>query len=892
MGFDVENFGLGLLAGWGSALGVYLARRQIGSVLGFAQQQASSARNYATSSADSRYINDLVNYAQTAHLGGSVVKLTDILIEPRFLHARPFAAPPDDDKPPSVFELVPHVPDHPYLLAPYNVETISLEELSTGERTLALLGAPGSGRTTALLTIALWSLNKVDFTPPPDPVQRQLEAEEAALSDKDRAARIKERMLIAERARERLAEQRGEDVDEALPDKPSFKHMLPVYVHFANIEPNAAEFSGPVDPAEPLVRAVQFQVGPVTARTIARNLYRRLGNGQVLLLLDGYDDLPPNAQKVRLAWLRAFMKEYGQNFIIVAGPVSGYGSLTRLAGLTPVFLRPWSEEQCNKLADHWAAAWPLIVGTRRRPGPKPDPSLIARAKVRNFALSPVDLTLKIWATYANDVEAAGFEGWLRAYIARLLPNDQSLDALLPQLVQAATLQIESGFITQPTLEAMAGVQPRASAAVEEPESTEQPADAKPARKGKKGADDEKEETSAQGKFIAMLRRSGLLTTYRSGRYQFVHGFLAAYLASLSLKDASTETLAQRAMHPAWTQVLAYAAAHMPIDAAVRARMEAPSDLLHNHLLEVARWLSYAEANVSWRAPIMRQLGNLFVAPAQFPLIRERIASALITTRDRNASTVFRQGIRHSDPQVRQLSALGLGALRVEDAMIDINSLLDDKDTGVQIAAGLALAALGTDQALNAMVEALMTSESRVQQAIAEAFAAIPNEGYPLLYDAIQHEEMSVRRAAVFGLRRLKTPWALIAIYRAFLEDQQWYVRSAAQQAFTEMHYQEGGGPVAYPETKAIPWLLTWASDHGQGVPSTEVANQLLLRALQEGEPEVRVLSAATLGQLGMADTAKPLYTALCDRNAALREAAYRALGELQLQMGSMLPSPA
>lgn len=880
MGFDVENFGLGLLAGWGSALGVYLARRQIGGVFGFAAQQASSARSYATNSADNRYINELVQFCQTTHLGGAKVPLKTILIEPHFLHAPAFAAPNSDDAPPSVFDLVPRVADHPYLLAPYNVEAMKIEELAAGTRHLALLGQPGSGRTTALLAIALWSLDQVAFTAPLDPVQRRLEAEEAVLSDKDRAGRIKERMLIAERARERLAEQRGEQVEESLPDQFSFKHLLPVYVHLANVEPNAAEFDQAIDPAEPLVRAIQFQVGAVTARTVAQNLYRRLNNGQVLLLIDGFDDLPQNLQAARLAWLRAFIQTYGDNFIIVTGPVAGYGTLTRVLGLTPIFLRPWSQEEGHLLADKWAEAWKTIHGTPRKPAPMPEASLIARAKVRSFALSPVDLTLKIWATYANDVETAGFEGWLRAYIARLLPADQPLGIVLPQLIQAAALQIESGFITQATLEAVLGIQPRTSAA-----ETLGEAD----NKGK--STQKAEESSTQGKLLSTLRRSGLLTAFKSDRFQFSHSFIAAYLASLTLKDASSAVLEQRVAQPAWSQAIAYAATHMPLDAAVRIRMETPPDLLHTHILEAARWLGYIETNVPWRAGLMRQLGNLFVAPTQFPLLRERVASALITTRDPNASAIFKQGLRHADAQVRILSALGLGALKAEDALLDLNTLLDDKEVSVQIAAGLALGAMGSEDAYHAMVEALMSNESRVQQAVAEAFAAIPDEGYPILYDAIAHEEMSVRRAAVFGLRRLRTPWALIAIYRAFLEDQQWYVRSAAQQAFTEMHYRQGGGPAPYPDPKDIPWLLAWAAEHGQGVPSSEVANQLLLRVLQEGEPSARILSAEALGQLGLADTAKPLYTALCDRSAELRNKAHRALGELQLQLGRGLPHP-
>ncbi len=879
MGFDIENFGLGLLAGWGSALGVYLARRQIGSAVGMVRQQVQGAQQYATSSADNRYTGELLRLCETTHLAGMVVPLSSVLVEPRFLAAPELAAPPDDDHVPSVFEVIPRVPDHPYLLAPYNVESLSIEELTAGGQRLALLGQPGSGRTTALLAIALWGLGKLQVEQPQDVIQQRLDKEEAVLSDKERAARIKERMLIEERAKERLAEQQAES-GEILPQESRAKsrRLIPIYVHLANINPESGEYGTAVDPAEPLVRAVQHQVGTVTARAVARHLYQWLNTGQAMVLIDGYDDLPEPLRRVRLAWLRAFLSEYDHNFIIVTGPASGFGALQRL-GLTPVYLRPWTEADNELLIQKWAEAWAQITGTRRRPGAKPDDSVIARAKVRTLALSPLDLTLKIWSAYANDVDAPGFEGWLRAYVARHLPSDTSLGVLLPQLSQLGTLQLEKGLFAAQDLEGLLGGH-AAPPPTPEADATDE------------AAEPEKEETSVQGKLLAALRRTGLLVQYRGGRYQFRHAFIAAYLASLMLKDVAPEHFLEYAAQPQWAQAVAYAAAHMPVDAAVNARLDAAGDILQNTLLDLARWLAYADTSVAWRATLIKQLGTLLLAPTQYPLVRERAAAALITTRDTGAAAVFRRAVRSLDAQVRQLGALGCGAMKIEEAVNDLVPLLHDADAGVQIAAGLALGAIGTDPALDHMVEALMNGGEQVQRAVAETFAALPQEGYPILYDAISHEEMSVRRAAVFGLRRLKTPWALIAIYRAFLEDPQWYVRSAAQQAFTEMHSFEHGGPLAYPPAKAIPWLLDWASRHGEGLPSVEVANQMLLKALQEGEPDEKMLSAATLGQLGLADMAKPLYTALCDRHAPLRDTAYRALGELQLQMGRAIPVPA
>ena len=52
--------------------------------------------------------------------------------------------------------------------------------------------------------------------------------------------------------------------------------------------------------------------------------------------------LPESERPAALVWLKAFREQYGQNFLIVAGPAQGYGPLLR-EGLTPITIRPWSD---------------------------------------------------------------------------------------------------------------------------------------------------------------------------------------------------------------------------------------------------------------------------------------------------------------------------------------------------------------------------------------------------------------------------------------------------------------------------------------------------------------------------------------------------------------------
>lgn len=901
MGFDWQNFGIGLLAGWGSAYGIYRARKFIGGTITSVSTGAKTAQSSATRSADSRYINDLTERARTTHLGGAFVNLNDVCIEPHFIPAPALAAPPTDDAIHDIYRVVPILPDHPYLYAPYNIDDLTIDDLARGHRHLALLGLPGSGRTTALLSIALYSINEIAFTPPLDKVQQQTDSEEAAMSEKERSVRVRERVMMQQRARERLATERGQAFDGETDDEqkeaiPLFKRLMPVYVHLADVIAPTSEFGSEIDPAEPLVRAVQYDVKRVTASTIPRNLYKRLNRGDTLVLIDGYDDLPESERLTAQHWLRAFMTQYAANFIIVTGPVTGQGDLTKL-GLAPVYLRSPHTLDVERTADRWATQWINMAGRgrKKRGAGKPDEASLVRAHIGNQSLSNFELTAKLWANFSDTVEMTGVEGWLRQVIARLLPADLSLGDNAVRLAQIAALQLDEGYITAARLQALSitGLGDAASsAASDDDDATEAVTPAKKGR-GKKDEPQDSETTSAQGKLLAALRRSGLLVRHRGDRYQFRHLLLASYLASLIFKTGGESALLTCADRPAWQHALAYTALHTPVDALIEHRMRQPLDMLYSPLFTLARWVSYAPTEATWRGEVLRDLGNVLIAPNQYPAVRERAAAALLETREKTTLLVFRRAVRNANPALRRIACLGMGAMGDPEALKDLAQLpLTDRTPEVQLAAGMALGAIGTTDGYEAMIKVFGSESEQLSQAIAEAFALHPDEGYPLLYEAARHEDMLLRRAAVFGLRRIRTTWALIEVYRRFLDDDQWFVRSAAQQAFEEINYgQHKRYPAAQPPIEEIGWLAGWATERGEKIPAGEAASSVLIRALQEGEAPVRALAALNLGQLGVVGMTKPLYNALRDRQDEVRAAAHLALSTLQLHIGKALPIP-
>ncbi len=892
MGFDLQNFGIGLLTGWASAYGVYRYRHIVKGIVDSARSQATTARNAATRTADSRLMGDLVRRCEHSHLAGSFVKLTDILVEPRFLAPAKLAAPPDDEVLEDVFHVVPRIHDLPYLHAPFNIPSLTINDLSEGGRSLALLGLPGSGRTTALHAIALFSLNRVRFQTPTDSVNAMILEEEAKLPEKERAKRVQERLKIEAQAREKLAEERGitfETRDESAKETvPLFNRLMPLYVSFEYFDFDTVR-RGDVDPAEILVRAVQASVDRVTAMTMPSNVYERLNAGQVLLLLDGYDELTEAHQSAAQTWLKVFLAHYDKNYVIVTGPVRGHGVFTRL-GLTALYMRPWQDYDVKQAIKRWAEALPRFKDKKMSGARKATDDACAAALTDIRALTPLDLTAKIWATLTADEATVEMSDWYRMCVSRLISSKQQPANLESILIQLAHLQLEEGAIRRSRMVELGIAAPETPQPAELSEAIRNDLEPGSKRAAKAAQETVKKLANPQAKLLAGLCRSGLLVRCGIDTYRFRHAQLAAYFASQGLQNLELDALVERSHHLSWQSTFAFGAMHSVVDQVIQARLGASDDILMTALVDAARWLRYAPTNTSWRGTVLKQLANVMVLPNQYPLVRERAAAALVGSGDRSIQFILRRAARNQSASIRRLACLAMGAIGDPTSIPDLRSLVQDSEAEVQLAAAMSLGAIANEAALEAMVVAFTSDAEPVRKAIAEAFAALPEEGHPILFDANRDEDMILRRVSIAGIRRIRSGWALAAIYRTFLQDTEWYVKSAAEAAFAELDSDSVGKLNSYPPIEQVDWLNDWLKKRGETMPEGEGID-VLRAALGDKNPHVRALAAETLGQLGVLGSMTLLYDGLLDAADEVRTAMHRALGQMQLHLGYRLPAP-
>lgn len=958
--FNFRDFGIGLATGWGTAFILYQLREVIGRARSDVSQRVQTAQRFAAVSAEGRYIAELVREAERSHLAGDRVALSKVAVEPRFIPAPPFAEPPDDDLDTNVFRVVPKIHDLPWLHQPFNVPTVSIDDLGRAGGVYALLGMPGSGRTTALNLIAMHALGAVDFTPPPDAVTTLIAEADAQLNTKERTEREKLRMSFEQRAYERIREmneQAVSDFGEAREQVMSpYRRLLPVYVHLSDVKPT--RLGKTLDPAEPLVRALQQQIHPRTAKLLPRRLYPRLENGGVLVLLDGFDAQSPARQSELASWLTAFLDSYAGNSIIVAGDVRGSGLLIQ-TGLTPVYLRPWSDSDTQTAARKWTEAWPEISSPRRgrAGGQTLPPDQLKEAIADARGLHPSEITLKLWAggrgvtgrtpgTWAEEyVKALGLEGDLlqTAIRAAVLQQDEAIitparlteivmklpsgsvpidDEAAPEPPVPATAQgddlddlfgapveskddldtlfgdEESANPAQPVNAADLAAQLRGGGTAPKPAPKSEPvsAPAVPVKASPVAPLSTDDARAAQklnrqhGAQLLDLFKRGLLIEAAEG-YQFRHSILRHYLAAVSLRNAPDADIVRRSLQLTWEESMAYTAGLREVGAAVTVRLESPPDVRYSNLTTLARWGSFIEAKPKWRAELLRQLGSLMLSPTQYPALRERFAAAIVGMRDTEARKIFDRGIGSPDADTRRVSALGAGVLRDEDSIPKLTKALRDVVLEVQLAAAAGLGVIGTDAGDDGLAVALLEGSELVRQMAAETLADRPEVGFETLYRAVSEDDVDLRRAAVFGLGRVRTRWSALEVYRVFLDDSNWYVRSAAQTMITEQ--QTGAAALTvrrYPTAENINWLRDWVANFGARMSETD-PEEALVEMLFSHDPAMQPVAAQAVGQLGLTQRVASLYGALKEPEPAVRDAAHRALAHFELLTGQALPAP-
>ncbi len=808
-----------------------------------ARQEQSQAHRVSSFEENHRRVT--LRRAQGMHLAAPLFALNEILQEPLLL------APPARVEPggpiateDAVTLTLPYLPAWPEMAAVYNAPTLTLSEALSGGMNLVIIGQPGIGKTVALAHLASLAANR----------------------------------------------------SEALG---AIKDAVPFLLHVADLRLPATDAKDVIDRIIEMTseHAAVFDLGRVPA--FVQGAFR---SGRTLLLLDGFDELAADGQREVSDSLKLLLQEYPKIRIVTTAAPEYLDGLLALR-FTPLALAGWTKQRQIQFMQRWGVLWTHFVALEAwvQNGPEQvDPLLLNTwLSTDNQFLTPLELTLKVWAAYAGDAVGPNVREAIASHVRRLAPTNTPLAAL-------ETLAMQVMLASQPVFdprkarawvkafeppEGPVGLAEDAASGnqQEDSETGNDKAAASPPKRDKKRGRNIPAPTPG---LLGRLASTGLVVPYPNNKMRFAHPVFSGFLAGRALSGFKAEdTLLNQ---PDWTgKLLAmrYLASHGDVTVLLKNMLDWSRLPMHRPMLSAARWLRDAPRSAPWRGKVMTALAELLQSEGLPLSLRGQALAAFVTSNDPGVPALFRQFANTLSFELMRLVALGSGAVGDTKAVKILEGILQAPSISARRAACLALIAVGTTEAMEAVAQTLLNGDEDLRRAAAESLANDVKEGHAMLRDGVTMKDILLRRAVVYGLARVDEPWATELLQKMRVEDDQWVVRNSASEVLESMNgANDPRIPRPLKPPSESPWLIAFAGTQGVGISPGAPATDLLMNALKSPKDEERLAALAYLKQRPTDGIVKQIYGAMYGDDPELREAAYLTLWEIG-SSGYKLPHP-
>lgn len=799
------------------------------------QREASERRKTNTVEENHRRIT--LRRAQGMHLAAQLFALDEILQEPLVLsplqNVEPGVPPKFEDV---ISQTLPYLPAWPEIAAVYQPQSLSLPQALAGNSNIVIIGQPGVGKTVALAHLASLAANR--------------------------------------------SEQLG-----------SLNGIVPFLFHVADLRLPIAE---PKDALNPLIEAASehapiFDLGKLP--DFFKNSFK---DGNALLLVDGFDEIPAENQQVISEYFKIIIQNYPQTRIVTTGAPEYLDGLIPI-GFAPLVLCAWSRQQNEKFMEQWGQLWSQTVAMEawaQTAFDQVDPVLLNLwLDADNGLLTPLELTLKAWGAYAGDSLGPHVLEVIATHIRRIAPVNTPL-AALEILGMQVMVNSEPIFDTRKARAwvrsfEVAEDKPEGENTEPIPEEETTREDTKP----KKGTKLEKVVAKPTSGLLGKMAASGLVISHPHNKMRFIHPVFAGYLAGHALTHYNAEESLLN--QPDWSGkylAMRYFAAHGDAGKLVQSLLEFSRLPMHRPLFAAARWLRDAPKNVPWRGKLFATLAAILQTEGIPLSLRGQAMAAFVVSNDPSAATLFRQLSTTLSFDLVQLAVLGLGAMRDVKSIRALQNVMDAPSLSVRRAACMALVAVGTNESLEIVAHTLLSGDEDIRRAAGEALANDSNEGFEMLRDGIGINDILLRRAVVYGLGRVNQAWALDALKKLQVEDEQWVVRNAATEVLDARTNINLFAPTRLRAPSDTPWLVEFAAKNGTGISPGVPATDVLLLALKSDDPDARMASLPFLKFTPNEGVIAQLYDAMYKDDPELREAAYNVIWEIGLS-GVKLPHP-
>ncbi|MCB8990159.1 MAG: HEAT repeat domain-containing protein [Ardenticatenaceae bacterium] len=742
---------------------------------------------------EQRFYTETIGFVQGYHLGRHLVALEKIYTPPRFLAPLPVDDPEHLLPASAQFNYI--WPELATAVATPLVPEMTLRQLLRNGRRILITGTAGSGKTTLLAYITYLCAAATPAEPD-------------------------DYLLLT----------------------------LPAMLHLAELNLATEE----TDPLAPIITALRQRSSPLARPGIPDLLRQKLKADNLLLLLDGWDELADGMETAVFTWLHNLFTTHPNLRAIITTSPTGYGPLLSF-GFTQTIIRPWDINELETFAEQWAKPLennPLSPERYWLPGRSAhETSLRFWLLMQGHTASTAHNPQRIYDLFTLYLKHAIAQTDETAPQASMEPFWQSMAYTL---LSSGKLSLTANELTALATETLQ--YNMAQTDVNEVKALQK--------------------ATLQHPFFVQDSNGSVRFLSKTWR-----DFLAAgYLVQQELTDVP----ASHVREEAWANVLRFYVAQVGAAALVKPLLHSQvSSPMRDGLFQAASWLPEAADSDKWRQQTLILLGQMTRQRTFAQVLRLRAAVALAQTAQPGTMTFVQQLLERSDRFLRQMGVVALSHLgwaEPEQVVEMLQNTLADGDGLVRETAVTALSWLATPLAETALLSALIEGDDNMRRVTAASLVHRGDFGRDILKEALEDEDVRVRRAAIYGLTRADDVWAEPLLAQVERQDSEWLVRTAATEALEMIRTRRKPSPWEPLQPRQLRWLSAYATMEGRVVPIGEATLPFVVQVMaQATKPSVRAAAAMVLGQLLDEQTIPALETAVQDPDTQVQNTAFAIL---------------
>ena len=578
---------------------------------------------------------------------------------------------------------------------------------------------------------------------------------------------------------------------------------FPFYFHAADISTSNEQ--------DPLITLADIVSTTYTQDTrFIRSLITQTFDAQeAILLVDGLDELDLITYERATAFLIKIKQAVPAIPIITTLSPANISILPE-AGFALAGLSFWKPSDYQDWLDRWIKVWKTCADPHS--GDKESilhlPDVVLRWLPDPVSQPPLEWSLMVWGFCSNDLSGQSLSELVLAYMNRVTAGCLDIE----KWSQAARKMIGMGKITCDSRSITSTFNQKI----------------KPAEPNTSSGSESSLQNSSQ--YLGILQNNGLLKGSTSGEFRFIHYFIPGFLAGLSSTE-NQECFAMQFPHWELKSLADGLCAIRNNDQDWLSTILKPIDTVFYFPTFLPSLVSLQSFPSQWKGEVFKHILST-ITRKDLPLsMRCRLIPFFWKEKPAHSEKLFQSLLANPSSEVRRIALIGLVPYTKSQQVIDsLKPLLSDPDPAVRLTAMAAYSSSPLLSSLEFLMDTLIAGTEVERLYAAECLANRPHDGYSVLKETLQVEDLLIKRAGVFGLSQVREDWSQDLLSSTSILDGEWLVKNAASQALEVNTHPLLYLPVPQVHPSQAAWLIEFAGRQGRGIPAGSIPVELLMQA--------------------------------------------------------------